>query len=319
MSQPLYERYKEALRKGHVAALRGRLDAALVAFAEAAELAPDRALPHVSLGDALRRLGRFAEARAAYDAALARDPSDQGALRGRSAAFLETGRRVEAAEDLERAAEALDAAGKTEDALDLARSALEIAEAKSRRRLVERLTAAVRAEEPEDSIAAALAEALLPLEPGEATIPDGDVPASAASIEPHGGLSEPDPASADGVGIQGAPSVDAPALVAEGEALLDGGDLAGAREKLLAGAAAHRAAGRPDAAVDACLTLLAASPSDPHLHLAIAELQRDRGWRAAAAEKVRLLVRLADLDDDPAAGQAIRELVGARLGPVPED
>ena len=31
----LYERYKDALKKGHVAALRGRLDDALDAYAEA--------------------------------------------------------------------------------------------------------------------------------------------------------------------------------------------------------------------------------------------------------------------------------------------
>ena len=47
MSDALYERYKEALRRGHVAALRGRDAAALEAYSEAARLAPDRALPLV--------------------------------------------------------------------------------------------------------------------------------------------------------------------------------------------------------------------------------------------------------------------------------
>ena len=44
----LYERYKDALRRGHVAALRGRNEAAIDAYGEAASIAPDRALPHAA-------------------------------------------------------------------------------------------------------------------------------------------------------------------------------------------------------------------------------------------------------------------------------
>ena len=55
MSRALYEQYKEALRRGHLAALRGRLDAAEAAYRAAAGIAPDRALPYVSLGGVLRR------------------------------------------------------------------------------------------------------------------------------------------------------------------------------------------------------------------------------------------------------------------------
>ena len=61
MSEVLYEQYKDALRRGHVAALRGRLDAAAAAYREAARIAPDRALPHVGLGGVLARLGRTDE------------------------------------------------------------------------------------------------------------------------------------------------------------------------------------------------------------------------------------------------------------------
>ena len=57
MSDALYERYKDALRRGHVAALRGRQDAALTAYGEAAKLAPDRPLPLVSIGNVLAGLG----------------------------------------------------------------------------------------------------------------------------------------------------------------------------------------------------------------------------------------------------------------------
>jgi len=40
MTEALYERYKEALRRGHVASLRGRPEAALAAYVEAATIAP---------------------------------------------------------------------------------------------------------------------------------------------------------------------------------------------------------------------------------------------------------------------------------------
>ena len=49
----LYERYKDALRRGHVASLRGRLEAAVGAYSEAAAIAPDRALPHAAIGGIL--------------------------------------------------------------------------------------------------------------------------------------------------------------------------------------------------------------------------------------------------------------------------
>src|SRR3972149_5118565 len=63
MSQALYEEYKEALRRGHVAALRGRLDVAEAAYRAAAAIAPDRALPYGSLGAGLRRAGGGARVR----------------------------------------------------------------------------------------------------------------------------------------------------------------------------------------------------------------------------------------------------------------
>ena len=84
MSEVLYEQYKDALRRGHVAALRGRLDAAAAAYREAARIAPDRALPYVGLGGVLARLGRTDEALAAYAAALDRAPTDEGAMHGRA-------------------------------------------------------------------------------------------------------------------------------------------------------------------------------------------------------------------------------------------
>ena len=87
MSGSLYEGYKEALRRGHVAALRGRHDVALQAYREAARIAPDRALPYVGMGGVLAKLDRADEALAAYRAALSRAPDEEGALRGRADRF----------------------------------------------------------------------------------------------------------------------------------------------------------------------------------------------------------------------------------------
>ena len=53
------------------------------------------------------------------------------------------------------------------------------------------------------------------------------------------------------------------------------------------------------------LALLTVAPSDHRLQLAIATIQADQGWSEAAAEKLRLLARLADLDDDAVARSAV--------------
>ena len=82
MSEALYERYKDALRRGHAASLRGRFDEAIAAYAEAASIAPDRAMPQASLAGVLARTGRLSEALAAYEVALARNPEDEASLRG---------------------------------------------------------------------------------------------------------------------------------------------------------------------------------------------------------------------------------------------
>jgi tetratricopeptide (TPR) repeat protein len=305
VSETLYERYKDALRRGHVAALRGRLDAALVAYGEAAELAPERALPHASLGSVLRKLGRDDEALAAFGVALERAPRDEAALNGRADILAGRGRRVEAAEALDRLAETLEAAGRPADACDAARRALELAESRERRRHVRSLVEQLRSSPAEAEAIAALERALGVLDP---TVPSAEAASTAGpdGVEPQPPEPEPAPPPADGV-----------RLASEAEALVDAGELAGARAAFLAAAAAHRAAGQLDAALDACYLALASVPDDPELHFVLAEIYIARGWRAFAADKLALLARLADLEADVATRERLCALASAEFADDP--
>lgn len=311
MSQALYEQYKEALRRGHVAALRGRLDVAEAAYRTAAAIAPDRALPFVSMAGVLRRRDRLDEALAAYDAALARAPGDEGALRGRADLHAGAGRRSAAASDLDALSLVLERAGRLGDALEAAAQALDLAESRSRRRDVDRLRAvAERAEEPVEEVAgppAASPEPTAGAVSGEpASTDQGPTPPGDRST----GEAEPERTAEPGTAVVSGPPSPAPppdpaVLRAVADALLDSGDLAGATERYLALAAHDRSEGRYDAAMDACFALLAASPSNHRLQLEIAAIEADRGWLDTAAEKVRLLARIADLDEDGDARAAV--------------
>ena len=286
MSQGLYERYKDALRRGHVAALRERFGAAIAAYEEAAELAPDRALPYASLGRVLERRGRYEDALSAYGRALGRAAGDEVALAGRAEVLVRLGRRVEAAETLVRLAEANDAAGRLADACDAARRALELAESRPRRRFVERLVGRLRGAANDEAAIAAMERALRILEP--AAPPAGEEAATFFARPP-----------------------DPEALIDEAEALLAAGDPSAARERYLEAAAAYRAAGQLDAALDACLPVLRFEPADPAVHLVLADLYADRAWRAHAAEKLRLLGRLAALTGDAETERRLAELAAA--------
>jgi hypothetical protein len=79
----------------------------------------------------------------------------------------------------------------------------------------------------------------------------------------------------------------------------------------------HRTAGHLDAALDACLQLLAAIPGDPQVHLAIANLQLDHGWTGLAKEKLDLLIRLTSLTGDTQAEADAHGLAAERLRDEP--
>ena len=93
----VYARYREALRLGHQEAAEGRFAEALRHYQVAADVAADRALPHIAIGGMHLRLGRAKDALTAYDRALRAEPQNLDALGGRAAALLANGRRDEAA------------------------------------------------------------------------------------------------------------------------------------------------------------------------------------------------------------------------------
>jgi tetratricopeptide (TPR) repeat protein len=286
MSDPRYEQYREALRLGHVATQHEQFDAAAAAYRDATRLAPDRALPFVGLGGALVRLGRTDEAIAAYGAALDRSPDDETALRGRATAFEAVGRRADAADMLDRLAVVYERTGRLPAACDAAREALGLAEARGRRQYVETLLARLAAE------------------------PSGD-PAAAEAIERGRRVLASVPTVVEGPPEE--PQPDPTALTLAIEEALEAGDADEARRRALVAAAGHRRVGHPSAAMDACYQALAIQPSDPDVHLLLAELYLDRGWRGPAADKLVLLGRLTQLTDDEATRTRLCALAAERF------
>jgi tetratricopeptide (TPR) repeat protein len=184
--EALYERYKDALRRGHVASLRGRLEEALTAYAEAAAIAPERATPHTSAGNALMRRKRPADAVRHYTAAVRLAPRDEAALLGRAQALAALDKRPQAADAYDAVAEVQAISGKLADAVDSERRALELAEGRERRRTLERLVERLRATEPAEPGRVALEKALVVLEgraiePRKAAPPKGAAPAKRAA------------------------------------------------------------------------------------------------------------------------------------------
>jgi tetratricopeptide (TPR) repeat protein len=315
--EALYERYKDALRRGHVASLRGRLEDALAAYAEAASIAPERSTPHTSTGTALLRSKRPADALQHYATALRLSARDDAALLGRAQALAALDRRPEAANAFDTLAESRAAADKLADAVNAARLGLELAEGRDRRRTLERLIDRLRASEPGEPGRIALEQALLVLEghamapvtPGQVGSAGGRAPSTQGTprVGPQDDASEieiepPAPEPPMAVAYRRAldrdldPGTDAAALALLAEDALGAEDREQALERLLDLAAAYRRDGHIDGALDACYLALSLGPDDTGLHLALVELYDERGWSALAAEKLDLVAALVDLD-----------------------
>jgi tetratricopeptide (TPR) repeat protein len=337
VSGPLFDQYKAALRRGHLATLAGGLDEALEAYREAARLAPERALPYASQGTVLHRLDRWPEAAEAFDRALRLAPDDEATLRARGGAREERGLGSGAADDYERLAFVLDVAGRAVEAAEAARRAATLQPSPAHTALMNRLAdTAARAAEAE-SVRFAGADGNHAIEDAAGLEPAAPDPGAAELASAQGVAPDtdgPEGAASDGAAPDGQawPQIDLPTpppppmvgpppdpevLMADAAAALDAGDAARASDLMLTAAIVHRAAGRLDAALDACLQLLAVAPGDPHVHLAIANLQLDHGWTALATEKIELLLRLTALTGDTQAEADVHGLAAERLRDEP--
>jgi tetratricopeptide (TPR) repeat protein len=343
MSQPLFELYKDALRRGHLAVIDGRLDDALVSYREAGEMAPDRALPYASIATVLHRLGRSDEAIAAFDRALELAPDDDATRRARWVALEEMGRVLDTPfqsmrPEAEPGADPPAAAGASTLIADdaLADAALEAATLDERLGLIpDEAGPAVAADDASQRFGDGGARD----ETSGVDDRTERVRAGADQIGFGPGFETPGPylpfeegEQADGAAAVSWPAIDLPSppppplvgpppdprrLAEEAEVLADRGDIEAARELLLTVVEAHREAGQPDAALDACLQLLAMAPGDARAHLALAGLQLDQGWRAVATDKIALLLRLTALTGDTQAEADTHALASERIRDEP--
>lgn len=374
MTGTLFDEYKAALRRGHVAALAGELEAALDAYREAARLVPERSLPIASQATVLHRLDRWPEAADAFDRALELSPDDEAALRARARAREERGLRSGAAADYERLAFVLDVAGRGPAAAESARRAARLEPSAARDALADRLqiaaaqqaelartpaprsfrdilvseldaeAAGLVARAPEAEEGAARADELAGQMEDDlrddlgANLEDDGPQASQASLALAARIAElgTQPTWVDmdkrtvGGEVEGGawPEIDLPSLpppplegprpdpetlLAQATDFLESGDVAAARDLMLTAVTIHREDGRLDAALEVCQRALVVAPGDPQVHLAIANLQLDRGWTAVATEKIELLLRLTSLSGDTQAQADIHFLASERL------
>ena len=298
-----YERYKSALERGHVASVRGTLEDARAAYAEAAAIVPGRAAPLTGAGNALLRRKRPEDALRYFVAAVEVAPRDEAANLGRAQCLLALDRRAEAADAFSLVADVRVGIGKLAEAVDAASRALDLAEGRDRRRALLGLANRLRDTELDERGQAALTRAMSLLEPKQAPDPvfapvPVPVPEPAHPRLPPSPLDRPLPTGQNLDDFETA-----------AQHALQAGPPQEAMERLLDLAAACRRDGRLDAALDACYRAVAIDPDHVDLHLGMAELYALRGWSSLAAEKLDLVGRLAEIDEDE---DALRRVAASR-------
>jgi tetratricopeptide (TPR) repeat protein len=266
----LYDRYRDALRGGHLASLRGNSEVAGRAYLEAAALLPDRAAPYVGLGRAELAAERPAEALIAFESALRRVSSDAAALEGSARALVALERQGEAADVLDRLTITLLEQDRHADALAAIERAIELAESPWRRAALDRLRA-----EQGGTDSSWL---------GDLPTTDRERMLGARAADVPGSLGAPAPVSAA-----------LRTVAAQVEAASAAGDVPG----LVAGALALAREDRLRAAIDACQDALSVAPADPDVHRMLAVVYRRRGWERAARQKLALVERYLAIIDDP--------------------
>jgi tetratricopeptide (TPR) repeat protein len=322
MTDRLFDQYKDALRAGHVAVLRGRLDDALAAYRAAEEIAPGRALPHTSMGGVLLDLGRVDDALEELRIALDLAPRDEGALLGRAEALVRAARPAEAAASLDVLAEVQSEAGRDAEAIETLQRALVLEERVGRRRRYQRAVRDLRVASGGRMSDGASRLALPLAEPAvEAVGPAGA--AASTSEEPAGGPAPEAKAGAGHATVATGP-VEEPVpvepqdprhagdtLVAIAEDAVGRGDLAAALEAYREAARVFDEGALPVAALDACREALALAPGDVDVHLRYASIYHSKGWRDIAANRLASILRLVDLSGDAEGREHICTVIAA--------
>ena len=272
MTDSLLHRYKEALKAGHVAVLQERPEEALEHYREAAELAPERALPHSSQAQVSMRLGRVEDALDGFRTAASLAPRDETVL----VSFLEALRSAP------HAADTPNASGRAADVAET----------------LDRL-AALQLDQGRDGEALAALHSANEASPTELRAARAATLAATIARGEHLGLDAIDEE------IREAAAREPEALLAAAEEALAAGETETALHRYIAAAEGYRDRGAHDAALDACARALMRSPADATLQIRLATLYLDRGWRERAVEKLALLERLLSLDSTSGPGQLI--------------
>ena len=269
MSADPYGRYRDAMRTGHLATLRGAHEQALRAYREAARLLPARVAAHVAIGRTQLAERRPADALTAFEAAVTRAPRDTTALDGAARALVDLDRGDEAAVLLDGLATIYVEQDRQVDAVATLERAMELGGSPWRRAMLDQL----RGEQPEPVMDLGWLGAL-PDTAGQPT----------AGRRPRG-----EPAAR--------PVTDEVRAIAE---RVDAASAKGDVAELVAGARGLARADRLRAAADACHDALMVAPEDAEAHRTLAAIYRRRGWQRTARAKLRIVERYQRIVDDAA-------------------
>jgi predicted Zn-dependent protease len=227
--------YREALRRGHVAVVKGRPREAIGHYEEAGRLAGGRPLPYTAMASVYLRMRKPREAIGAFDEALRRAPNDVAALRGKASAMAAEGQMAAAAA--------------------LARKADE----------VEGMARVGRTGPVSDELL--------------------------QELEAH---------------------------VAEGDRARAAGELDRATAAYHTAAIGYARGDHVASAMDACLRALEARPGAIDVHFTMAQLYLRLGWAERAAQRIQLIDRRLDVDEDPRRRTAVRALAREHRALSPE-
>jgi tetratricopeptide (TPR) repeat protein len=294
---PLYERYRDTLRRGHLAALTGAYPDALAAYREAAELIDHRAVPWLGIGRMELALGHRRLARRAFERALVVEPDQPDALAGLAAT---QGKGVAVPPRNAVPSRAMPDDGPIVRTVagrwDVAREAGDV------EGLLDAVIALARADRPA-AATTALRDALTadPTEPRTYRV--------SAWLDRRAGRS-------DDARITTALLAGLMRLLDDGDELerrMADAEAAGDVGTLLEVSERHRRQDRPRAALEAAFAAMAIAPAEPVVHLAIARARLDLGARRRAIAGLEYLARSIELHEDAAGRAALARFVNIEL------